>query len=65
MAVGHHHLSSGFYSYAAALYIMACKQRPDDPLVNLCTGVAYLRLAVQRKTEIDRHRTILYVWPSF
>ena len=58
MLVAHHCLLSSNTGFAIAEYSRALAINPDDPMVNLCLGLALLFRATNRRI-VDRHRMVL------
>jgi hypothetical protein len=45
---------------ALTYYLKAFRSNPNDPLINMCTGICYLQRAMQRRSE-NRHSQIVHV----
>eukprot|EP00039_Didymoeca_costata_P001884 m.55970 g.55970 ORF g.55970 m.55970 type:complete len:988 (+) comp11013_c0_seq2:89-3052(+) len=54
IVLGNHHLMNGSYSWAAGCYTLALESVPDNPMLNLLLGAAYLRTIMQRRV-VNRH----------
>ncbi|CAG8449839.1 8678_t:CDS:10 [Ambispora leptoticha] len=46
------------YVFAIGYYLQAHSLVPDDPLINLCLGIAYLHMSMQRQSD-NRHLQIM------
>ncbi|CAG8535125.1 815_t:CDS:10 [Ambispora gerdemannii] len=46
------------YVFAIGYYLQAHSLVPDDPLINLCLGIAYLHMSMQRQSD-NRHLQII------
>jgi tetratricopeptide (TPR) repeat protein len=62
--VAHFHLTSGAAPVALRYYREAFRQRPNDPLVHLCIGVASLCKAISRATA-NRHALVAHALAFF
>nr|CAG4710462.1 unnamed protein product [Naegleria fowleri] len=61
LLVGHNCAMSGSYKLAIAEYFRAYRFMPNEPIINLCLGLNYLNLVMNRRTA-NRH---LHVMQAF
>lgn len=64
MIAAGHHLMAGTFTYAAGRYVRAYRMMPNDPLLTLCCGVAYLRMVTQR-TCACKHLVAVHAFAFF
>ncbi|KAJ3106947.1 transcription factor TFIIIC subunit tfc4 [Phlyctochytrium planicorne] len=51
-------MSARSYSVAISYYARAFKQNPQDPILNMCLGIAYLHMAMQRRVKNRQLRIV-------